>query len=89
MEPVPGVIDSDFRGMVIDLLRNCGSGWYLVKTRDVAQLVIVPCLSRPFEVVSELSHTDHSGQSFGSTERGMFVRFWLDCVISRSHETGK
>ena len=68
VESVPGVIDSDFRGTFCALLRNYGSECFAVHLGDrVPQLVIVPCLSRPFHGVTALSHTSRSEQGFEST----------------------
>ena len=66
VESVPGAIDSDFRGTICALLRNYGSECFAVHVGDrVAQLVIVPCLSRPFQGVHALSHTSRFELHFG------------------------
>ena len=68
VEPAPGVIDSDYRGTICALLRNYGPERFEVRAGDrIAQLVIVPCLSRPFQCVPALSRTSRSGQGLGST----------------------
>ena len=77
VEPVPGVIDSVFWGTICALLRYYGSERYEVHAGDrIAQLVIVPCLSRPFQCLPALTRTSRSGQGFGSTG----VRPMNDCV---------
>ena len=68
VEPVPGVIDSDYRVTIGALLRNYGLESFEVRAGDrIAQLVTVLCLSRPFQCVPALSRTSRSGQGFGST----------------------
>ena len=77
VESVPGVIDSDFRGTICALLCNCGSECFAVHVGDrVAQLVIMPCLSRPFHSVTALSHRSRSEQGFRSTR----LREVNDCI---------
>ena len=87
VEPVPGVIDSDYRGTLCALLRNYGPERFEVRAGDrIAQLVIVPCLSRPFQCVPALSRTSWSGQGFGSTGvRPMSDRVKRQPPSSESH----
>jgi len=63
-----GIIDSDYRGEIICLIRNNNSHSETVKANDrIAQLVIVPYISPKIEVVRELSETDRGTGGFGST----------------------
>ena len=65
-----GVIDSDYRGEVICVLKNTSSFPYTVDQYErVAQLVVVPCLIGDFLEVNEedLSDTDRGEGGFGHT----------------------
>lgn len=63
-----GVIDSDYRGQVIVVLHNHGTEPQTVQHGErIAQLVITPVITLPFEEVSELSETDRGVGGFGST----------------------
>ncbi len=65
-----GIIDSDFRHEAQARVR----GWHptndiVIKPGDrFVQLVVVPCLTTPVEIVDELSSTDRTG-GFGSTNK--------------------
>lgn len=62
-----GVIDSDYRGEVGVLLRNCSASVVSIYPGErIAQLVIVPYLSALVQEVGKLVETDRTG-GFGST----------------------
>lgn len=62
-----GTIDSDYRGEV--MARFAAFGWQVLAKpgERIAQLVIVPCLTAPVEVVETLSDTARGAGGFGST----------------------
>lgn len=63
-----GVIDSDYRGEVFVVLHNHGQLPQIIANGDrIAQLVITPVLTPPYEVVEELTDTTRSAGGFGST----------------------
>ena len=63
-----GVIDSDYRGEIIVVLRNIGTDRYEVKKGDrVAQLVIEELPKFHFKMVDKLPRTDRGANNFGST----------------------
>lgn len=63
-----GVIDSDYRGEITVVLHNHGSEPQTVAPGDrIAQLIITPVLTPPYEETEELTETDRSGGGFGST----------------------
>jgi dUTP pyrophosphatase len=67
----PGTIDSDYRGEVKVLLKNCGSEYYTVNCGErIAQGVVVPVLRVDVENAGCLSTTDRGSGGFGST--GLF-----------------
>ena len=64
----PGTIDADYRGEVVVLLVNLGSGTYTINSGDrIAQLVIAPVTRGEFEETTELSATDRGDGGFGHT----------------------
>lgn len=64
----PGTIDADFRGEVLVLLLNAGSGAVTLRHGDrVAQLVVAPVLRASFEVALALDDTPRGAAGFGST----------------------
>ncbi len=64
----PGTIDADYRGEVVVLLVNLGSGTYTINSGDrIAQLVIAPVTRGEFEETTELSTTDRGDGGFGHT----------------------
>jgi dUTP pyrophosphatase len=68
----PGLIDPSYRGEVKVVLVNLGQEAYEVHAGDrVAQLLLVPCLTPPLEVVDELpASADGRGEAgFGSSGR--------------------
>jgi dUTP pyrophosphatase len=65
-----GVIDSDYRGELIVILKNSGWGDFIVSPGDrIAQLIIEKCYEAEFEVVSELPPTQRGEGGLGSTGR--------------------
>ena len=63
-----GIIDSDYRGEIICLVKNYNPYSETVEARDrVAQLVIVPYFCPKIEVVEELTETERGDGGFGST----------------------
>lgn len=67
-----GIIDSDYRGNILVLLKNNGNEPYFIKAKDtrIAQLVIVPIVLPTFieHLRSEIwDNTDRSTGGFGST----------------------
>lgn len=63
------VIDSDYRGDVIIVLRNIGGEDQVIRRGDrIAQIVIVPCLMTEM-VQSKLGKTQRGERGFGSTGR--------------------
>ena len=65
-----GTIDSHYTGPIKVCLFNHGGSKYEVKAGDkIAQLVIVPCVLLPLELVDSLEETDRGDAGFGSTGR--------------------
>ena len=65
-----GTIDCGYTGPIKVKLFNHGSSKYEVKAGDkIAQLVIVPCVLLPMELVDSLEETDRGDGGFGSTGR--------------------
>ena len=65
---VAGVIDSDYRGQVMMVFTNLSDDpWKLTYQSRVAQMLVVPVLSRDAAVVDELTPTDRGEGGFGST----------------------
>ena len=65
-----GTIDSGYTGSIKAVLYNHGGEGYQIKAGDkVTQLVILPCIMPPIEIVDELEETDRSSGGFGSTGR--------------------
>ena len=65
-----GTIDSHYNGAIKVCLFNHGNSKYEVKKGDkIAQLVIVPCVMPPLELVDSLEETDRGDGGFGSTGR--------------------
>ena len=63
-----GVIDADYRGEVMVLLRNAGDGAFRIEVGDrIAQMVVVPVFSGATEEVLELPDTARGAGGFGST----------------------
>ena len=63
-----GVVDSDYRGEFIVVLHNHSSENYIVSHGErIAQLVVTPVLTLPYELVDELDDTQRAAGGFGST----------------------
>ena len=63
-----GVVDSDYRGEINVVLHNHGDKPQTIENGDrVAQMVITPVLTPPYEAAEELSDTARDGGGFGST----------------------
>jgi dUTP pyrophosphatase len=64
----PGTIDSDYRGEVKVLLRNCSDGPIDINRGDrIAQLVIAPVVRADLQDVSDLDETARGAGGFGHT----------------------
>lgn len=65
-----GVIDSDYRGEISILLRNCSQEDFMVHPGDrVAQLLLMPVDLPEIVEAEELSQTQRGEGGFGSTGR--------------------
>ena len=65
-----GVIDVGYVGSIKVKLYNHGDKPYEVKAGDkISQLVIMPVIHQPFELVDELEDTERGDNGFGSTGR--------------------
>ena len=65
-----GTIDCGFTGSIKAVLYNHGDEGYLINAGDkITQLVILPCLTPPLEIVDDLDDTDRGSDGFGSTGR--------------------
>lgn len=63
-----GVIDSDYRGEVKVVLLNHSDTMQTIEPGErIAQLVITPVLTPPYEETADLSDTDRGIGGFGST----------------------
>lgn len=63
-----GVVDSDYRGEFMVVLHNHGCEAQTVSNGErIAQLVITPIITPPYEQVDDLSDTERSSGGFGST----------------------
>ncbi len=63
-----GVIDSDYRGEIIVALHNHGSEPQTISHGErIAQMIITPVLTPPYELAEELSDTVRGRGGFGST----------------------
>jgi dUTP pyrophosphatase len=63
-----GVVDSDYRGEVLVALYNHGTEAQTIDNGErIAQFVITPVLTPPYEVAEELSDTVRNAGGFGST----------------------
>jgi len=64
----PGTIDADYRGEIKVIVINLGSEDFVIKRGDrIAQMVICPVVKVELQEVEELSSTERSDGSFGST----------------------
>lgn len=65
-----GVIDAHYTGSICVKLYNHTDTDYHFKAGDkIAQLVILPCVLAPLELVDSLEETDRGDNGFGSTGR--------------------
>lgn len=63
-----GVIDSDYRGEIMVALHNHGSAARSIEPgQRIAQLLITPVLTPPYEEADTLSDTARDAGGFGST----------------------
>lgn len=63
-----GVVDSDYRGEFMIVLYNHGTQPQTIRHGDrIAQLVITPVFTPPYELAQELSDTERAAGGFGST----------------------
>ena len=63
-----GVVDSDYRGEFMVVLHNHGKDLQTISNGErIAQLVITPIITPPYELVEDLSETERSSGGFGST----------------------
>lgn len=68
LEVGAGVIDSDYRGEVLILLRNHGDEPQFIESGNkCAQLILTKYIAAPVEVVSNLDDTARGANGFGST----------------------
>ena len=64
-----GIIDSNYRGEVVVILRNDGIREYAFNKGDrIAQLLVLPCITESIEV-DELDDTDGGASGFGASGR--------------------
>lgn len=62
-----GVIDSNYRGELVVILRNDNFREYSFKAGDrIAQLIVIPCITDSIEV-DDLDSTDRGNSGFGSS----------------------
>lgn len=65
-----GTIDSDYRGEVLVALHNDTDQVQTVESGErIAQLVLIPFVTKQLEVVDELNDTERADGGFGSTGR--------------------
>lgn len=63
-----GVIDSDYRGQIVVVLHNHGSQMQTIENGErIAQILITPVLTPPYEEAQELSGSERGAGGFGST----------------------
>ncbi len=68
-----GVIDSDYRGEIICLVKNDSDQEFLIHPGDrIAQLLFFPIYRMDWEEVTELEETKRGAGGFGSTGIGKF-----------------
>lgn len=65
-----GIVDEGYTGEILVHIFNCGGDDYSVRAGDkISQMLIVPVLYEPVEVVDEISGGDRAENGFGSTGR--------------------
>lgn len=63
-----GVVDSDYRGQIVVVLHNHGSQPQTIENGErIAQMIITPVWTPPYEEAEELSGSERGGGGFGST----------------------
>lgn len=63
-----GVVDSDYRGQVVVVLHNHGAEPQTLSHGErIAQMVITPVWTPPYEEVEDLTDSDRGAGGFGST----------------------
>lgn len=63
-----GVIDSGYTGSImVKLYNHTKDGVYIQKGQKISQLVIMPCVLCPLELVDSLEDTERGNGGFGST----------------------
>ena len=63
-----GVVDSDYRGQVVVVLHNHGAEPQTLSHGErIAQMVITPVWTPPYEEVEDLTDSDRGTGGFGST----------------------
>lgn len=68
-----GVIDSDYRGEIICLVKNESRNDFIVKPGDrIAQLAFFPIYQATWDLVNELGNSDRGVGGFGSTGVNLF-----------------
>jgi len=65
-----GLIDEGYNGEIIVKLHNAGDRDYTVHAGDrISQLVVIPVLYEPIEIVNEIEGGDRGENGFGSSGR--------------------
>lgn len=63
-----GIVDEGYTGEVLVHIFNCGGEDYSVRPGDkVSQMLIVPVLYEPVEIVDEITGGERGANGFGST----------------------
>ena len=63
-----GVVDSDYRGQIVVVLHNHGSQPQTIENGErIAQMIITPVWTPPYEEAEELSGSERGAGGFGST----------------------
>ena len=63
-----GIVDEGYTGEVLVHIFNCGGEDYSVRPGDkISQMLIVPVLYEPVEIVDEITGGDRGSAGFGST----------------------
>lgn len=65
-----GIVDQGYTGEILVHIFNCGWDDYNVRAGDkISQMLIVPVLYEPVEIVDEISGGDRDENGFGSSGR--------------------
>ena len=63
-----GLVDEGYSGEIMVKLHNHGDKTYQVRAGDkISQLVVIPCLYEPIEIVDNIEGGDRGSAGFGST----------------------